>query len=227
MVELFASNGLWRLVQQSDVVSKIVLLLLLLLSVACWTVFLFKFIVLRMKCTQLERVHYELDTVRSVEQLFTIASKYTGTIVGYIFTRILVFLKIVIESRGESNVLREGEWDVMQRYIAQTIDVVVAHEESYVALFPMSAAVSPLLGLFGTVWGLVHAFMSISELQSADIATVAPGIAEALITTLAGLMVAIPALVMFNIVQRYLKQFEDRIHHITDHVAFVIQKMVQ
>ena len=86
----------------------------------------------------------------------------------------------------------------MQRYLAQTVDVVMAHEESYVSLLATSAAIAPLLGLFGTVWGLVHAFMSIHELQSADIATVAPGIAEALITTLVGLMLAIPALVMFN-----------------------------
>ena len=71
-------------------------------------------------------------------------------------------------------------------------------EESYLPFLFTSASVSPLLGLFGTVWGLVHAFIRISEKQSADITTVAPGIAEALITTLAGLLVAVPALVMYH-----------------------------
>ena len=51
---------------------------------------------------------------------------------------------------------------------------------------------------FGTVWGLIHAFMGIAQQKSADISAVAPGIAEALITTLGGLIIAIPALVMFN-----------------------------
>ena len=72
-------------------------------------------------------------------------------------------------------------------------------------MLSVSAAVSPLLGLFGTVWGLVHAFVRIGELQTADIATVAPGIAEALITTLAGLMVAIPALVMYHYVANKIR----------------------
>jgi biopolymer transport protein TolQ len=230
MIEFFAGNGLWRLVMQSDAISKGVLLLLLGLSMACWTIFLFKIIVLRLKCKQLAQVHHDLHGVRTIDQLVGIASKQGGTIAGYYLARVMVFLKVLLESHNTDvhvGTLREQEWDVMQRHLAQAVDVVVAHEESYVSLLSTSAAVAPLLGLFGTVWGLVHAFMSISELQTADIATVAPGIAEALITTLAGLMVAIPALVMFNIVQRYLRIFEDQINQIADHVAFVLQKMVR
>ena len=82
--------------------------------------------------------------------------------------------------------------------VAINVDAIVVHEESYLPFLSTSAAVAPLLGLFGTVWGLIHAFMRISEKQVADITTVAPGIAEALVTTLAGLFVAIPALIMFN-----------------------------
>jgi biopolymer transport protein TolQ len=228
MFDFLAGNGLWRLVSQSDVVTKCVLFLLLGLSVACWTIFLFKIIVLRMKRKQLESVHGALIDVNAVEQLLSCAAKYQGTIVGYYFSRVLIFLKALLESDTIVNgILREHEWDVMQRYIAQTIDVIMAYEESYVSLLSTSAAIAPLLGLFGTVWGLVHAFMSISELQSADIATVAPGIAEALITTLAGLMVAIPALVMFNIVQRYLSTLEDQMCQVSDHVAFIVQKIVK
>ena len=75
---------------------------------------------------------------------------------------------------------------------------MILHDEAYVPILSSCAAVAPLLGLFGTVWGLIHAFLQISQTQVADLATVAPGISEALITTLAGLMVAIPALIMYN-----------------------------
>ncbi|HEV2916905.1 MAG TPA: MotA/TolQ/ExbB proton channel family protein [Candidatus Babeliales bacterium] len=226
----FMGNSLWRLVSQSDTVSKAVLIILLLLSIVCWTIFLFKIIVLHLKCKQLAQAHHELESVRTVDQLLIVASKQHGTIAGYYLSRIMVFLKILLESRTDhmqKGILQESEWDVLQRQIAQALDIVMSYEESYVSWLSTSAAVAPLLGLFGTIWGLVHAFMSISELQTADIATVAPGIAEALITTLAGLMLAIPALVMFNIVQRYLRTMEDHLHYIEDHVTFVLQKMVQ
>jgi biopolymer transport protein TolQ len=88
----------------------------------------------------------------------------------------------------------------------------------------MSAGVSPLLGLFGTVWGLIHAFVRISEKQSADIATVAPGIAEALITTLAGLMIAIPSLMMFSYLTTQLKSIEHRLIGVADRFSLILQK---
>jgi biopolymer transport protein TolQ len=228
MLDFLTGNGLWRLVAQSDGMTIGVLLLLLGLSIACWAIFLFKVIILRLKSRQLEKVHAELSRITSIKQLLEIAERNNGTIAGYYIARVLVFLNaVLVPDEVSGSALHEGEWDVMQRYLAQTVDVVMAHEESYVSLLATSAAIAPLLGLFGTVWGLVHAFMSISELQSADIATVAPGIAEALITTLVGLMLAIPALVMFNIVQRYLKNLEDQLCQVADHVAFVIQKMVK
>ena len=111
----------------------------------------------------------------------------------------------------------------MQYHINQTVDTLVSNEESYLPLLSTSAAVAPLLGLFGTVWGLVHAFIRISEKQSADITVVAPGIAEALITTLAGLVVAIPALVMYNYLVVRVRQIEDQIVNLADKVSFIIQ----
>ncbi len=83
-----------------------------------------------------------------------------------------------------------------------------------------------MLGLFGTVWGLVHAFVSISQKQSADIATVAPGIAEALITTLAGLMVAIPALVMFVYLNTMVKDIEQKSMNLADRFILIAHRLM-
>jgi len=107
----------------------------------------------------------------------------------------------------------------------QTTAQLVAAEESYISILSMSVSVSPLMGLFGTIWGLIHAFVRIGEFQSADIATVAPGIAEALITTLAGLMVAIPAAIMFNVVTNRLRDFERQMFLLTDAVASILQRV--
>ena len=70
------------------------------------------------------------------------------------------------------------------------------------------AAVSPFIGLFGTIWGIIDAFRGIGTTGNANLATVAPGISEALVATAIGLVAAIPALMAYNFFQGQLKQFQ-------------------
>ena len=79
-----------------------------------------------------------------------------------------------------------------------------------------AAGVSPLLGLLGTVWGIIYAFINIGQQGSASIDTVAPGVAEALITTLVGLSVAIPALVGHNLLTVRINRCLDGIDRISE-----------
>jgi biopolymer transport protein TolQ len=133
-----------------------------------------------------------LARAASADALVAIAREHADTVPGYFLTSTVTFLT----SLEASAMPGERKWQLLQEHMEETIDMVIEQESSLIPVLSVSAAVSPLLGLFGTVWGLIHAFVRISEKQSADIATIAPGIAEALITTLAGLLVAIPALVM-------------------------------
>ena len=96
--------------------------------------------------------------------------------------------------------------------------------ETYLPILGTSAAASPLVGLFGTVWGLIHAFVNISQEKSADIAVVAPGIAEALTTTLAGLIVAIPAMIAFNYFSNELRKQEQQLSHLTDRYLSILKQ---
>ncbi len=96
-------------------------------------------------------------------------------------------------------------------------------EEAYTPVLTISASVATLLGLFGTVWGLIHAFVRISEKQSADIVAVAPGISEALITTIAGLFVAIPALVFSQYIMLRMKNMEYSLMTLTDKVTMLVR----
>ncbi len=200
--------------------SKTVLVSLFAMSIICWTVFLCKIILLRLRRRDLRRIHDQLQNVRSVDDLAKIASHFSRTVPGRFLSQVLVTLNRLIEMQPDRS---SHNWDIMQYHINQTVDTLVSNEESYLPLLSTSAAVAPLLGLFGTVWGLVHAFIRISEKQSADITVVAPGIAEALITTLAGLVVAIPALVMYNYLVVRVRQIEDQIVNLADKVSFIIQ----
>jgi biopolymer transport protein TolQ len=123
------------------------------------------------------------------------------------------------------NELSDRDYDLYSMVMDKGLDETMQDQQEYMGILLVTAAVSPLLGLFGTVWGLIHAFLRISEKQSADIVTVAPGVAEALITTLAGLLVAIPALVMFHYLQLRLRKLDFQLSSITDACSWIIRQI--
>lgn len=107
----------------------------------------------------------------------------------------------------------------------ETVDQIAALEKGHLVL-AVAASASPFIGLFGTVWGIMNAFRGMSLEGSAGIAAVAPGVAEALVTTVAGLAVAIPAVVAYNLLNRKVQlltslmdrfsaEFIRMVHHAT------------
>ena len=228
MFKLFLGNSIWNLVSQADIVSKIVLLILLFISILCWTVFLYKLILFSIKKRQVMTVMKALNKATNFDELIGVAATYKDTLPGYFLSKNLMFLKNVLVMDHDSGkaAIGQREWDLFQQHMDQNIEEILYHEQSYLPVLSTAATASPLLGLFGTVWGLVHAFVRISEKQSADIATVAPGIAEALITTLAGLAVAVPALIMFNYCTSQVRKIDQLFTMLTDKLILKIQKHV-
>jgi len=87
----------------------------------------------------------------------------------------------------------------------------ISKMEKRLILLSTTVSVSPFLGLLGTIWGIMNAFLSIGLTGSADLASVGPGIAEALVTTAAGLAVAIPALIAYNFFVDSVRQMDDKL----------------
>lgn len=227
MTEGLFGNSLWFLVKQSDIVTKIVLLILLMMSIFSWAIFFYKLVMFRIKKRQLHEAIDFLKRVTTLEGLLTAANKFAHSLPGNLIAQSLVDFKKVVQS-SESNskgLLTNAQHSHLQELIDQIVADLLAAEESYVPFLSVSAAVSPLLGLFGTVWGLIHSFVRIGELQTADIATVAPGIAEALITTLAGLIVAIPALAMYHYVVTQLRSIERQLYVCADSIGNIMHTL--
>ena len=217
-------NALWHLIMQSDAVSWMVLLTLLGMSIACWSLFLYKFTMNRIKQQHIQELNHKLLSVSTIEELILLQREYARTIPGYFMGTVLTTLKWQLETHTDEKSFSEGQFQNIQQHMFQVLDDIVHKEESYLSFFSTSAAISPLLGLFGTVWGLVHAFIGISEKQAADIAAVAPGIAQALTTTLAGLLVAIPAFIMFNYLAAQMRNFEQKLYTLNDKLSLLIQR---
>jgi biopolymer transport protein TolQ len=222
-MNIFSGNSLWQLVWQSDAVSKFVLLILFVMSVICWALFIGKLALLCIKERQFNAANKRAQKAKSIADLTDIAAGSATTAPGYFITKNIMFLK-ELASGNLLQPIKDNEWEMLERSIDNTIDSLLLHNEEYLAMLSSSAAVAPLLGLFGTVWGLVHSFMRISETGIADIATIAPGIAEALITTLAGLIVAIPALIMFNYLQTKTRALEHSLIILADRMTFIFQQ---
>ncbi len=96
--------------------------------------------------------------------------------------------------------------------------------EKYMPWLATTGSVTPFIGLFGTVWGVMDAFSGLGEAGAASLRAVAPGIAEALITTAAGLFTAIPAVMAYNHFLHHIKQLGARMDHFTMEVASLIEK---
>ena len=221
MTSLFSGNSMWYLVRQSDAMTIFVLLMLLGMSVLCWTVFLYKFFLFRIRISRLRWASRQIAKATTTDELEKASESLVGTLTGLFLRESLAFLKWLGVRRTQVSLSGEQAWKLMERETEQQMENIVAFDEMGLPILSTCAAVSPLLGLFGTVWGLVHAFMGISQQQTADIAAVAPGISQALITTLVGLIVAIPALIMYNYLSSQLRTIENLVMRIGDKVLFV------
>lgn len=216
-MQIFTGNALCQLVGHSDLVTKFVLLLLLIMSVICWTIALVKVSRIWVKVKQLQSIRRLLEKANNQQELSVVATQLPLNDSGMLLKDII----LLVQHERPTDIIG---WESLSFKVHQYVDDMITEIERYVPFISTSAAVSTLIGLFGTVWGLIHSFVRISEKQAADIVTVAPGIAEALITTLAGLMVAIPALVLFHYVVSTIHGFENQLRRCVDYVLWTSQK---
>lgn len=100
----------------------------------------------------------------------------------------------------------------------------VERAESGLAMLATIGSVSPYVGLFGTVWGIMNAFIGIGQMQNASLAVVAPGIAEALIATAMGLVAAIPAYIAYNFYTRGVERIENRFTTFIDEMVGIVER---
>ena len=200
-------NELVRFVLQSGFVAKTVLMILFVLSVISWGIIL-------EKIRLFSKVHKENDKFARLFTMrvkwndrFTYSREFKTSPMAKIFRKNFNDIKVWIESTFEDNGLSPIGQNSLginkQRIpIRSLFEVGIAEEiavlEKRMVILGTTVSVSPFLGLLGTVWGIMTSFLSMGVTGSAEIAAVGPGIADALITTIAGLAVAIPALVANN-----------------------------
>lgn len=212
---ILVGSPIWTLLMQSDTITWAILITLFILSLISWSIALHKIILYRAAIQSAQEAFEQLRNAPSYE---------TGTMRFATQSLDLVAIKARTD-RFLTTESRTWSYETMQLLrdsLYGTIEHAIEQADRYSAVLRVASEVSPLLGLLGTIWGLIHSFVRIAAEKSADIATVAPGIAEALVTTLMGLFVAIPALLFFHTVQRYCEQYEQLLIRIADTIVTML-----
>jgi biopolymer transport protein TolQ len=190
---------IWTLVANASVVVKIVLGLLLVVSFMSWMFIFQKWFSIRRAGRQTEDFEREFWGGKDLNALYQGAVNHRHTI-GSLERIFEAGFREFAKLRGQKSAQTEASdmVDGARRAMRATFQREMDFLERHLAFLASTGSVSPYVGLFGTVWGIMHAFRSLANAQQATLAQVAPGIAEALVATAIGLFAAIPAVVAYN-----------------------------
>jgi len=198
---------------KTSLMAQIILIALLILSIISWAIIFEKIVLFHRVRRQSKRFLNLFSLSNSVQEL---AENNTSALSPFfrLFENIYSEMKQLkisnVSNSGltsDSTIFAETQTKI-STVMEKTITMEIAKLDQYMVFLSTTVSVSPFLGLFGTVWGIMYAFIGMGMKGSADITTVGPGIAEALITTLLGLAVAIPALFAYNIFTGNLRRID-------------------
>ena len=220
-----ADLSILTLVTQASLVVQLVMALLLLISLASWTSIFSKGMAISRARRETEAFERKFWSGSDLHQLYQGASNPRSKTVA--LERIFEagmgeFLKLRGSRGGEVDrqALLEGAQRAMRAGYQREMDSL----ESRLSFLASAGSVSPYIGLFGTVWGIMHAFTNLSSLQQATLASVAPGIAESLIATAIGLFAAIPAVVAYNRFAHDIDRLANRFETFIEEFSNVLQR---
>ncbi|ADO47018.1 tol-pal system-associated acyl-CoA thioesterase [[Enterobacter] lignolyticus] len=196
--------SVWGMYHHADIVVKVVMIGLVLASVVTWAIFFSKSAELISHKRRLKREQQLLGDARSLNQ----ASDIAGAFEAKSLSR-----QLISEAQNERELsagaedyegIKERTGFRLERRVA-AVGRHMGRGNGYLATI---GAISPFVGLFGTVWGIMNSFIGIAQTQTTNLAVVAPGIAEALLATAIGLFAAIPAVVIYNVFARMIGSYK-------------------
>ncbi len=226
MKHVFAAQSFWSLMFHSSFLSKLILLGAGIVLFLVLFFFFYKYFLVREYRAQVARAQGILSRCSDFPDLIAAANTLGGTYPGLLLNSGLAALKKSIEAHSSSGRIEKSDAEAFSAALTLSFNRIVQTQYQFLPFLSVSAAVSPLIGLFGTITGLIQSFMAIGRVGSADLASIAPGIAEALLTTFAGLVVAIPAFVLFHVLTTYIRSFEFELDQLVVGFESLVEKQV-
>ena len=210
----------------SSLLSKAIIVLLILMSAYCWAI-------LYTKWRRLKRIKSTNKKIRSIVAGRQISDILKLSLKPGDNPLVRLIETVKYESPLEQFTDSQGKRIVRRVYpditalrdrLDAEIDVILSREERNIDFLGTTASVAPFLGLLGTVLGITSSFWEIGQQSTANIAVVAPGLAEALITTIVGLLVAIPAALSYHWLRSQMKDLVSELEHFSKEITIKISK---
>jgi len=217
-----------HLVLEASTVVQGVMLLLMLVSLSSWAAIFRKLFAVKRVQAQNEEFERDFWSGSSLNDLFNTATRKTaqgklgGPMERIFASGMREYQKLRERRISDAATLMDGARRAMRASFQREMDVI----ETNLSFLASVGSVSPYVGLFGTVWGIMHAFTGLASLQQVTLATVAPGIAEALATTAIGLFAAIPAVVAYNRFARDLDRIAIQQETFIEEFSNILQRNV-
>lgn len=217
--------SIFSLISSSDIIGKSVMLMLLIASIWSWAIILDKIF----KLAQVQRRMKSFENVfwsgGVLEQLYESIKRSVNNPLALIFVSAMDECKS-LSTKGLSDALKNNHKERITgaMYLAQNREVEKLEKNlSFLATVGSSA---PFIGLFGTVWGIMHSFQSIATSKNTSLAVVAPGIAEALLATAIGLFAAIPAVIFYNYLISRITLINNKIEDFSSELNSILSKAI-
>ena len=189
--------NIFKIVAEADIVVQLILLLLVFFSVFSWAIIFFKSKMLKTAVRQSDRFLEAFRRSKSLGEVNEAAKRLRGSPLAIIFLAGNKELVYQSKAKGEDGWTGERT-ESLNRALLKASNAEVSRLEKMMFFLATTGSVSPFIGLFGTVWGIMISFVRIGAMRSASLQVVAPGIAEALVATAVGLFAAVPAVIAYN-----------------------------
>jgi biopolymer transport protein TolQ len=204
-IAFFVGGEIIELISSTGPVAKFVLLTLLAFSLISWAIILTKWSLLSRARLQSGRFSRAFRKAQRLQDIATVADQFRPSPLVGVFEGGFQEYKRQLSAIGSLRSLT-----AIQRGMQIGASEEITRLERNVPWLAITAAVTPFIGLFGTVWGIIDAFHGLGTAGGATLRAVAPGISEALITTAAGLATAIPAVIAYNLIGSSIRVFAAR-----------------
>jgi biopolymer transport protein TolQ len=215
--------SIWHLVASADPLVKLILLVLLAASIWSWTIIFTKFNLVKAARKQFTRFEKQFWSGQEIGQFYEEQASSTSAKRGAGKLFHVGFREYVRLNEGAHAPVADVLGGV-ERVMTVASEREYAAMKSDLSVLATLAAVSPFVGLFGTVWGIMTAFQSLGGVAQATLSMVAPGISEALIATAMGLFVAIPAALAYNRFSARVESLAGEYDNFQDELVSILQR---
>jgi len=210
------------LVLEASPVVQGVMLLLVIASMLSWTLIFGKSRQLRKARKRADEFEQNFWGSSDISSTYSALATRRGTLEGLerIFEAGFSEFGRLRRKTGNDEIIMEGSGRAMRIAVSREADII----EQHLPFLATVGSISPYIGLFGTVWGIMNSFTALGNVQQATLAMVAPGIAEALIATAIGLFAAIPAVIFYNRFATDVDRLLNRYDNFSDEFSTVLQR---